>query len=476
MIATRQSAEKWLAHIESHYGMSAEAALTDDSIDDHRRAALLEVLIARQQAVLDTPAPRSHERLLAMQARLSALPGETVCLANTAAELRPVMLYDLGFDASLSGDVERAARFLEEAIAGSRRQNNHHLVQIAAALLANVLLAQGRLREAQRTLEQALAGSSQAFSAYTARAHASLGQIFYEWSDLNQAGFHFEAGLPMARAWNQWDALFVIVTGLARISKRRGDPMAALSLLDDFRPQNESLLDQTQALRLAWTDGADSALSWPGSLDLSAASAPTPFNESLLLDVTRAFIAVNHLDDASTLAHKILESAKEGGRNHAVIQADILLSKIFAAQGNTPEALARIAEALQLAEPEKYLSVFVDEGATVRALLLKIRGNPSAARVLAGFAPGLEPSTRHETGEGPIPSRPEGSFEALSGREREVLQLVAAGCSNQEIASRLVISITTVKTHMGNIFHKLGVTSRTQAIARAESLGLLSGH
>ena len=54
-----------------------------------------------------------------------------------------------------------------------------------------------------------------------------------------------------------------------------------------------------------------------------------------------------------------------------------------------------------------------------------------------------------------------------------MLQLVAAGCSNQEIASRLVISITTVKTHVGNIFHKLGVTSRTQAIARAEALGLL---
>jgi LuxR family maltose regulon positive regulatory protein len=63
--------------------------------------------------------------------------------------------------------------------------------------------------------------------------------------------------------------------------------------------------------------------------------------------------------------------------------------------------------------------------------------------------------------------------DVLSEREREVLRLVAEGYSNQQIAERLVISITTVKTHMGNIFNKLGVTSRTQALARAESLGLL---
>ena len=61
----------------------------------------------------------------------------------------------------------------------------------------------------------------------------------------------------------------------------------------------------------------------------------------------------------------------------------------------------------------------------------------------------------------------------LSERELEIVTLVAAGCSNQEIAARLVISITTVKTHVSNIFNKLGVTNRIQAITRAEDLGLL---
>ncbi|MCQ3948168.1 MAG: hypothetical protein DPW21_15965 [Anaerolineae bacterium] len=92
-------------------------------------------------------------------------------------------------------------------------------------------------------------------------------------------------------------------------------------------------------------------------------------------------------------------------------------------------------------------------------------GNPPAQRVLAGFGSGAESPEK--------PGQPSVGVEALSEREREVLRLVAEGCSNQDIASRLVISITTVKTHMGNIFNKLGVASRTQAIARAEALGLL---
>ena len=62
--------------------------------------------------------------------------------------------------------------------------------------------------------------------------------------------------------------------------------------------------------------------------------------------------------------------------------------------------------------------------------------------------------------------------EPLTAREQEVLALVAAGCSNQDIAERLVITLHAVKKHTGNIYGKLGVTSRTQAIVRARDLRL----
>ncbi len=108
---------------------------------------------------------------------------------------------------------------------------------------------------------------------------------------------------------------------------------------------------------------------------------------------------------------------------------------------------------------------------TLRQLLHEAKGKVSAAelrlyveQVLMAFAPGESLPMKREAGSG----SPE-----LSDREREILLLVAAGLSNQAIAERLVISVTTVKTHVGNIFHKLGVRSRIQAIARAEALGLL---
>jgi LuxR family maltose regulon positive regulatory protein len=64
-------------------------------------------------------------------------------------------------------------------------------------------------------------------------------------------------------------------------------------------------------------------------------------------------------------------------------------------------------------------------------------------------------------------------IEALSGRELEVLELIARGFTNHEVAGNLSISLSTVKGHLTNIFNKLNVHNRTQAVARARSLGLL---
>jgi LuxR family maltose regulon positive regulatory protein len=67
-----------------------------------------------------------------------------------------------------------------------------------------------------------------------------------------------------------------------------------------------------------------------------------------------------------------------------------------------------------------------------------------------------------------------GLVEPLSSRDIEVLQLLAAGRRNQEIARELVVAVSTVKKHVSHIFDKLGAANRTQATARARELGLLS--
>ena len=71
------------------------------------------------------------------------------------------------------------------------------------------------------------------------------------------------------------------------------------------------------------------------------------------------------------------------------------------------------------------------------------------------------------------PDTPPAYVEPLSKREREVLQLIAQGLSNEQAAERLFVSVSTVKTHLINIYSKLGVERRTQAVARAQELKLL---
>jgi LuxR family maltose regulon positive regulatory protein len=141
------------------------------------------------------------------------------------------------------------------------------------------------------------------------------------------------------------------------------------------------------------------------------------------------------------------------------------------AQGEIAPALDSLARALSLAEPEGYARVFLDEGAPMASLLYQAveRGIAPeyAGRLLAAFGDLAEERKFRTTEE------PELLIEPLSGREVEILQLIAAGLSNREIAQELSITLGTVKVHTSNIYGKLAVGSRTQAVAKARALGIL---
>jgi LuxR family transcriptional regulator, maltose regulon positive regulatory protein len=135
-----------------------------------------------------------------------------------------------------------------------------------------------------------------------------------------------------------------------------------------------------------------------------------------------------------------------------------------------------------LAEPEGYVRVFVDEGAPMASLLheMMIRGDKPASyckQLLAAFDATALPEQRDTA----MPAAPPHSLtptpqplvEPLSERELEVLRLIAAGHSNQEIAHDLIIAVGTVKRHVHSIFGKLGVSNRLEAVIRARELGIL---
>ncbi|MCC7360605.1 MAG: hypothetical protein IT317_14085, partial [Anaerolineales bacterium] len=184
------------------------------------------------------------------------------------------------------------------------------------------------------------------------------------------------------------------------------------------------------------------------------------------------------LGQARQLLDRLMADAASKERGASVLEILLVQAQAFDAQGDRPAALAALGQALALAAPEGYIRRFVDEGPALWALLQAVDPNaivgaPSyVAMLLAAIAaePGGHPRS--------APAQPAvranaGLDEPLTARELEVLRLIAAGQSNAQIAQALVIAVSTVKTHTNTIFGKLGVTSRTQAIARAHELRLL---
>jgi LuxR family maltose regulon positive regulatory protein len=163
--------------------------------------------------------------------------------------------------------------------------------------------------------------------------------------------------------------------------------------------------------------------------------------------------------------------AEKGKRTGSRIEILMLQALAFQALGQTPQALFQLTQALQLAQAQGFARLFLDEGPAMAALLQQAAARqvmPEYVRaLLAQFPDTVARSAVQEKAGLRL------LLEPLSPREREVLRLVAAGLSNQETAAQLAITAGAVKKHLSNIYGKLGVSSRTLALARARELDLL---
>ena len=164
----------------------------------------------------------------------------------------------------------------------------------------------------------------------------------------------------------------------------------------------------------------------------------------------------------------LIQIAEDGGWMGIAIELLILQALALQGQNKTAEALDALHRALLLAEPEGYVRTFVDEGAPMVALLRE-----AAARGIAtGYVNKLLAVSGVSEYEG-VGLTDQPLIDPLSERELQVLHLIATGLSNREIAERLVVAVSTVKTHINNIYRKLDVSKRTQAVARAREMELL---
>jgi LuxR family maltose regulon positive regulatory protein len=197
--------------------------------------------------------------------------------------------------------------------------------------------------------------------------------------------------------------------------------------------------------------------------------------------LARALVAIGrdnphepHLDGALELLARLLEMAESAGWMGKAIEILALQALALEGRGDTSKAVSTLERALLMGEPEGYARAFVDEGAPMARLLRALSGQQTAVsrryldKLLAAFGEELRPDDSSITLD--FSSR---LVEPLSERELEVLLLISEGLSNREVAQRLFLALNTVKVHTRNIYGKLGVHNRTEAVARAREMGLL---
>jgi LuxR family maltose regulon positive regulatory protein len=285
------------------------------------------------------------------------------------------------------------------------------------------------------------------------------------------------------------------------MKQTQGDLDGALDMLDEaerlhIRTPLPNVRPITALKTRVWVKQGrlTQAMSWVREQGLSVNDDLSYLREFEHITLARVLIArykSYRLDDSSHeamgLLERLLQAAEEGGRIGSVIEILVLQALAHEAQGNTPLALASLERALTLGEPEGYVQIFVGEGSPMIELLTRLNVSLSRETLhVKEYIHKLLVASDKQKDVRPFDSvqdrpsapakqdiSPQSLVEPLSQRELEILQLIAQGLSNREIGERLFLALSTVKGYNRDIYGKLGVQRRTEAVARARELGLL---
>jgi LuxR family maltose regulon positive regulatory protein len=404
-----------------------------------------------------------------------------------------------------SGDLEEAHQTLADAMANFQKAGNLHFAISGTYGLADIRIAQGRLREAIKTYSQVLQlalGQGEPLLRGTADLYLGLSELYREQGDLAAATQHLLRSEELGEQAALPDWRHRLCRAQARFKANQGDLDGALELLDEaerhyFRGPVPDLRPLPALKARVWLAQGrlGQALRWVHEQGLSADGQLSFLREFEYITLARVLLAESMqapdgraLGEAARLLDRLQGAAEAGGRMGCAIEIRLLQALAYQAQGELDAALVALERALTPAEPEGYVRIFVDEGPPMARLLAiaAARGMlPDYIRkLLAGFSIQDKETGRQEgMGQGMFAQGPDSLspslpismslVEPLSTRELEVLQLIAQGLSNTEISARLFLALSTVKGHNRNIFDKLQVQRRTEAVARARELGLL---
>ncbi|MER6253933.1 LuxR C-terminal-related transcriptional regulator [Streptomyces sp. NPDC001584] len=382
-------------------------------------------------------------------------------------ELRALLLAHLGAVELGAGRLDLAESTLTAAVAACGPPGTESPLCGALGSLALTELLRGRLRQAAEHARASLAVAERSALPPGRRAgtdHLVLAGVAVEQDDLPAARRHLDlaTAAPGPRPDPATAARAAVIA--ARIAAAEGDGDAALAVLRAVDPEGlpawaaDELAVAESGVHLARAD-ADAALRALDAVEAADSDRPehAVARARALLAAGRGACAAGALADVPRD-----DAVATPVRAHACL----LHAQIAAADGDSQEAHRRLGEALALARPEELRRMFAESGPWVRRTL---RGDPRLARSHGWLTPCAPARTaRAAQGDGQPPV-----VEALSARETEVLRKAAELLSTEEIAAALYVSANTVKTHLKSIYRKLCVTRRSEAVHRAQDLGML---
>jgi LuxR family maltose regulon positive regulatory protein len=393
-------------------------------------------------------------------------------------------LADTYFAADDMGHAEQASQTMFRA-----GETTGQLLMAVPALcdLAAIKKAEGRLYQAEALYDRARQWMVERHgldSRVRCPYEFGLADLLHEWNRLDAAYEHATTGIECAQRFGVYSLLVSGCLAWMRILQARGDVDGALDALHDAEQ-----IAETHHLRLAtrielrtsrvveWlaVGEVDAASRWAEACDGGSELEP--------IALARLYLAQGHAADAQDLLEPQRALAEAGGRAGRSIEILGLQAMALEAQERPKEAGAALIEALSLARPEGYVRIFLDMGPRLGELLARVAARGAAmGPVTTDYARALLDTFREESAArgcgaaaaAALPSSLGAALpEPLTQRELDVLALLAEGLTNKAIAQRLVIAPSTVKQHLKNIYGKLDVHSRTQAVARGRELDLL---
>ena len=416
----------------------------------------------------------------------------SVAHAEEAARLVPAeMLEGIGTSWNMlaaaragAGDFDGAIEAYELGITLSHAEGNLIGAYGCTYGQAMYMLLQGRLNEAEGlcrpAIDRAVSESHGDFPA-AGSLYIAMARIELERYRLDEAGAYLNTGLRIARPGGFGEAERTGRYLRAHLAAARGDLNASADIFDDTAQIVNAMDDPYLTGELNW-EWAKLCLK-AGDLDaareklhiLEEKIAVTQHANLLLARMSlfpRLLCAEERYGEALEALDESIRRARAVNSNGELIRLLALQALALDALGNRIPARSALREALALGAPGGYIWRWLDAGPGLGPLLRDLRGDRDTSQAYLPYLDSLLDACRAAFGESTQP-QPGALLDPLTPRELEIMRLICKGYSNPEIASELVVTINTIKKHTSNIYGKLGVRSRTQAIARAHELGLV---